>query len=148
MQSDCAPEFEFSIRPRRRLLLRVLGLLAIAFWGCGTSSAWATCGDYVTIGSPQQQHSPGSWDGTPKEFESAPRGHSTPAAPCRGAECQHRHLPVAPVPVPVTVTPPHELGVLPDVPHFQRDQVAGWRASYGDSSSPNHLGLRVERPPR
>lgn len=149
MQSVCIPDLEFTLRPRRNGVRRVLGLLlAVAAWNFGTSCAWATCGDYVAVHNPAQRHAEGMWAPTPRQFNASSTERFPPTTPCHGPECrqQQRHLPVTPP--PVTVTPPGELGILIDARLAKRFLVAAWHSSEDDQSSPKNGGLAIERPPK
>lgn len=146
MQIESHSELEFSLRMSRRTpWIRVwAGLLLVAFWSGETASAWASCGDYVTIESPHSQitlaDSHRFLDSVPRDFR--------PQTPCHGPECQQRRQSVPAAPVPPTLIQRIEYATLADFLFVELGLERQWREHETDATPGLSSGTGIDRPPR
>lgn len=150
MQMERAPELDVSVRLRRNMLLIRAGILVllVVFWGGGSSAAWASCGDYVTIDSPDLQHSQVRLVDSGRIYDALSDSHARPSIPCHGPECRQRRQSVPPAPVPVTVVQRIEYAVLADLPRVEPKMNRHWRKPEADAIRRRCPATGIERPPR
>jgi len=124
----------------------VLGLLVAFTWIASTSTAQASCGDYVVIGNPrlqsEQQHMQQPSTGMAAEM---PMRHSP--RPCHGPGCQQDNaFPPQPVPTVITLSP--ELSaIVSSGETCAKSNALSW-VSVRACLPIEGVADRVERPPR
>ena len=143
MQSCRFTGFEMVTRPvRETFVFRVRGLLVMfAVWCCGSSPAWAGCGDYVIVSNPTS----GVSDSGNVEPERSSRGTRVP---CHGPDCRQQRPASPPTPAPLISAERSDQGVLSERTDLWLAGPAAWRAADGDALDPVRCSERVDRPPR